>query len=108
MVSTERSYPREYSCEIFKKWVKVQGQSHRVKNNGTHKRSYHREYSSKISSSGTHCSKVISKVKVSKKNESNSKVKVTGLKIMVSTERSYHREYSCEISKLYHSLFKSY
>ena len=31
---------------------------------------------------------------------SNSKVKVTGSKIMLPTERPYHRKYSCEISKL--------
>ena len=53
----------------------------------------------KYQSSSTHCSKFISKVKVLK-NGSNSKVKVTGSKIIVPTERSYHREYSCEISKL--------
>ena len=50
MVPTERSYHKEYSCEyqssstrcskviskfkVFKKWVKLQGQGHRVKNNG--------------------------------------------------------------------------
>ena len=50
----------------------------------------------KYQSSRTHCSKVISKVKVFKKG-SNSRVKVTGSKIMVPTERSYHKEYSCEI-----------
>ena len=42
----------------------------------------------KYQSSSTHNSKVISKVKVLK-NGSNSKAKVTGSKIRVSTERSY-------------------
>ena len=46
----------------------------------------------KNQSPSTHCSKVISKVKVFK-NGSNSKVKVTGSKIMVSTEKSYKKEY---------------
>ena len=53
----------------------------------------------KYQSSSTDYSKVISKVKVLK-NESNSKVNVTGSNIMVPTERSYHKEYSCKISKL--------
>ena len=52
----------------------------------------------KYQSSSTHCSKVISKVKVFKKW-----VKQLGqghmVKKMVLTERSYHKEYSCEISK---------
>ena len=38
--------------------------------------------------------KLLSRLKFSK-NGSNSKVKVTGLKIMVPKERSYHKEYSC-------------
>ena len=63
-------------------------------------RSYHKEYSCKISKLYTHNSKVISKVKVFKKW-----VKLQGqghrVKIIVPTERSYHKEYSCEISKLY-------
>ena len=53
----------------------------------------------KYQSSSTRFLKFISKVKVFKKG-SNSKIKVTRSKIIVTTERSYHREYSCEISKL--------
>ena len=37
---------------------------------------------------------------------SNSKVKVTGFKMLVLTERSSPKEYLCEISKLWHSLFE--
>ena len=35
--------------EVFKKWVKLQGQDHRVKNNVPRDGSYHKEYSCKIS-----------------------------------------------------------
>ena len=53
----------------------------------------------KYKSSSTHCSKVISKVKVFKKW-----VKLQGqghrVKKMAPTEKSYHKENSCEISKL--------
>ena len=37
---------------------------------------------------------------------SNSKVKVTGFKMLVLTERSSPKEYLCEISKLWHSLLE--
>ena len=33
-------------------------------------------------------------------NGSNSKVKLTGSKIMIPTERSNHWDFSCEISKI--------
>ena len=52
LVPTKRSYHKEYSCGyrsssthcskvirkvmVFKKWIKLQGQGHRVINNGTH------------------------------------------------------------------------
>ena len=84
----------------------LQGQGHRVKNNGTPgfiTRNTHVKYQS----SSIHCSKVISKVKVFK-NGSNSKANVTGSIIRVTTERSFHKEYSCQISKLQRSLFKNY
>ena len=35
--------------KVFKKWFKLQGQGHRIKNNGTHRSSYHKEYSCEIS-----------------------------------------------------------
>ena len=35
--------------KVFKKWVKLHGQGHRVKNNGTHGKAYQREYSGEIS-----------------------------------------------------------
>ena len=80
MVPRERSYHKEYSCEIyqsssthyskvfskvkvFKEWVKLLGQGHMVKNNGINTRNIHLKYQS----SRTHCSKLISKVKVFKK-----------------------------------------
>ena len=34
---------------FFQKWVKLQRQGHRVKNNGTMERSYQKEYSCEIS-----------------------------------------------------------
>ena len=83
LVPTKRSYHKEYSCGyrsssthcskvirkvmVFKKWIKLQGQGHRVINNGTHPRkglitgNIHVKYQS----SSTQCSNVISKVKVS-------------------------------------------
>ena len=86
--------------KVFQKWVKLQGQGHRVKNNGTH---------GKVLSQGIFMwnmkalaltvQKLLARLKFFK-NGSNSKVKVTGSKIMVPTERSYHREYTCGISKL--------
>ena len=85
-------------CPCAVKNVKLQGQGHKVKNNGTNGKvtgNIHVKYQN----SNTHCSKVIAKVKVFK-NGSNSKVKITGSNIVISTERSYHKEYSCEISKL--------
>ena len=48
---------------LKKKWVKLQGQGHRVKNDGTHGKVLSLGYQR----SSTHCSKVISKVKVVKK-----------------------------------------
>ena len=66
--------------KVFKKWVKLQGQGYRVKNNGTH---------GKVLSQGTlmwyiktlalTVQKILARLKFSK-NGSNSKVKVTGLK----------------------------
>ena len=50
------------NVKVFKKWVKLQGQGHRVKNNGTQEKNTHVKYQS----SSSHCSKVISKVKVSR------------------------------------------
>ena len=49
--------------EVFKKWVKLQGQGHVVKNNGSHWKVLSQEYQSFSS----HCSKVISKVKVAER-----------------------------------------
>ena len=49
----------------------------------------------KYQSSCTHCSKVISHVKVFKKR-SNSKAKVTGSKMLAPTENSCPKKYSCE------------
>ena len=51
--------------KVFKKLVKLQGQGHRLKNNGTLSitGNTHLKYQSSI----THCLKVISKVKVFKK-----------------------------------------
>ena len=42
------------------------------------------------------------------KSRSNSKVKVTRSKILVSLERSCNKAYTCEILKPYHLPFKSY
>ena len=48
--------------EVFKKRVKLQGQGHRVKNNGTHRKVLSQGiFRLKVLSSSTHCSRVISK-----------------------------------------------
>ena len=71
MVPMERSYMyhREYSYEISKLWVKLQGQGHRVKKImvPTRKGLITGNIHVKYQSSSTHCSKVISKVKVSER-----------------------------------------
>ena len=53
--------------KVFKKWVKLQGQGHKVKNNSTHGKVLSQDIHVKYQSSSTHCSKVISKVKVSER-----------------------------------------
>ena len=54
--------------KVFKKWVKLQGQGHRVKkNNGTHEEVFSHGIHVKYQSSRTHSLKIISKVKVFKK-----------------------------------------
>ena len=53
--------------DFFKKWVKLQGQGHSVKNNGTHGKVLSQGNAlEKYQSSSTHCLKFINKVKVFK------------------------------------------
>ena len=59
----------------------------------------------KYKNSGPYCSKVNSKAKVVK-NRSNSKVKVTGLKMFVPTDRSCHKKYAYEKPKLCYFLLQ--
>ena len=54
------------NVKVFKKWVILQGQGHRVKNNVTHGK-ITRNTHVKYQSSSIHCLKVISKVKVSER-----------------------------------------
>ena len=54
--------------KVFKKkWMKLQGQGHRVKLYGIHGRSAHKNTHVKYRCSINHCSKVISKVQVSER-----------------------------------------
>ena len=80
--------------KFSKKWVKLQCQGRRVKNNGTHR---------KVLSQGILMWNIkalaitVPKLKASlkfSKNGLNYKVKVTRSKIMVLMDRSYHKEYS--------------
>ena len=85
-------------CQLFiKKYVKLKGQGHRVRNNGTH---------GKVLSLGSlmwnindlalTAQKLLARLMFSK-NKSNSKVKVTGLKIIVPRKglvtRNIHLKY---------------
>ena len=86
--------------KVTQKWVKLQGQGHRVKKiwyprKGLLTGNIHVKYKSFT----THCSKLIRKVKVFKKWVKH-QVQGHRIKIMVPTERSYHREYLCELSYL--------
>ena len=94
LVPTEKSYHRNtpVKCEnssthnskviskvkVFKKWVKLQGQGHSVKNNGTHgKVLSQRIIIWKIKALPLTVQKLSARLKFSK-NGSNYKVKVTG------------------------------
>ena len=77
--------------KFSKKWVKLQGQGHCVKNNGTHGKVLSQGILTwNIKALALNVQKLLARLKFSK-NGSNSKVKVTGQKIMVPTERSYHK-----------------
>ena len=54
----------ENKLKVFKKWVKLKGQGHRVKNNGPHGKALSQEILVKYQSSSTHFSQFFSKVKV--------------------------------------------
>ena len=71
--------------KVFKKWVKLQGQDHRVKNNGNHIKVLSQGILMwNIKALALTVQKLLARLKFSK-SRSNSKVKVTRSKIMVST-----------------------
>ena len=53
--------------KVFKKWVKLQGQGHKVKKLWYLRKGIITRNTTKFQSSSIHCSKVISKVKVSER-----------------------------------------
>ena len=81
---------------FFFKLVKCHGQKIKYQEKDLITRDIHVKYQS----SSTHCSNVVSKVKVFK-NGSNSKVEITGSKIIVPTKRGLiTRNTHVKISKL--------
>ena len=78
--------------KVFQKWVKLQGQGHKVKNQGVFVKHY--------ALSGNKVQKAIFSSKV--------KVNVTRSLTLVSFERASLVEYACQIWSLYLLRFKSY